>query len=297
MLLHHANERGITRILTYASPRDPHWKRWAMRVIEDMSGRGRLLPLYHRWRTQVAGKSPKMMSDLLEMIGTKLDISVVDLIDGDQGSADTGKFGPRTDDAKRGSAAWPVAVPADMPLVIIANHPFGIGDGIAALALAEQLDRPYRILINSDFMKVPEDPRSRTADRFLRKPRRYQDQYRNSRSRAPAPEGRRYYSSVSGRRCRDRRTSGRQSRGAAMEGFHGASDPARRGGGPSGLFRGAEQRPFSPREPLQLDDLDGADGFRIPQLRGYHGQGARWNRRAVCRPRLQGHAWALTDEL
>ena len=97
-----------------------------------------------------------MMSDLLDMIGTKLDISVVDLIDGDQGSADTGKFGPRTDDAKRGSAAWPVAVPADMPLVIIANHPFGIGDGIAALALAEQLDRPYRILINSDFMKVPE---------------------------------------------------------------------------------------------------------------------------------------------
>ena len=40
--------------------------------------------------------------------------------------------------------------------MIVANHPFGIGDGIAVLALAEQLDRPYRILANSDFLKVPE---------------------------------------------------------------------------------------------------------------------------------------------
>jgi putative hemolysin len=40
--------------------------------------------------------------------------------------------------------------------VIVANHPFGIGDGVALLALAEQLGRPYRILINSDFLRVPE---------------------------------------------------------------------------------------------------------------------------------------------
>jgi 1-acyl-sn-glycerol-3-phosphate acyltransferase len=51
---------------------------------------------------------------------------------------------------------WPAAVPAGTPLVMVANHPFGIGDGIAILALAEQLGRPYRILINSDFLKVPE---------------------------------------------------------------------------------------------------------------------------------------------
>jgi putative hemolysin len=51
---------------------------------------------------------------------------------------------------------WPIAVPPQVPLVIIANHPYGIGDGIALLALAEQLGRPYRILINSDFMKLPE---------------------------------------------------------------------------------------------------------------------------------------------
>jgi hypothetical protein len=47
-------------------------------------------------------------------------------------------------------------VPPETPLVIVANHPFGIGDGIALLALAEQLGRPYRILANSDIVKFPE---------------------------------------------------------------------------------------------------------------------------------------------
>ncbi|HWN50147.1 MAG TPA: lysophospholipid acyltransferase family protein [Xanthobacteraceae bacterium] len=75
-----------------------------------------------------------MMNELLDMIGTRLDINA--------GSPN--------------AAPWPVTVSPDVPLVIVANHPFGIGDGIAILALAEQLDRPFRILANSDFLKVPE---------------------------------------------------------------------------------------------------------------------------------------------
>jgi putative hemolysin len=121
-----------SEILTYASPRDPRWKRWAMHAIEDLSGRRRLLPIYRAWRTEVAGKSPRMMTELLNMIGTTLDIN------------------------NTPAGSWPVTVAPDQPLVIVANHPFGIGDGIAVLALAEQLGRPYRILINSDFLRVPE---------------------------------------------------------------------------------------------------------------------------------------------
>jgi len=123
-----------SKILTYASPQDPWWKRGAMRAIEDLSGRRRLLPIYHAWRTKVAGKSPRMMSELIDMIGTKLDINT----------------------SNSNAGPWPVAVPPEMPLVIIANHPFGIGDGIAILALAEQLGRPFRILVHSAFLKVPE---------------------------------------------------------------------------------------------------------------------------------------------
>jgi putative hemolysin len=115
--------------LTYSSPNDPLWKRWAVRAIEDLSGRRGLLPVYYRWRRDVAGKSPRMMGELLEMVDARIELD---------------------------APAWPPVMPADAPLVIIANHPFGIGDGIALLALAEQLGRPYRILINSDFMRIPE---------------------------------------------------------------------------------------------------------------------------------------------
>jgi putative hemolysin len=123
-----------SELLSYASPRAPRWKRWTMRAIENLSGRRRLLPIYHTWRTKVAGKNPRMMNELLDMIGTRLDIN--------SGNSE--------------AAPWPVTVPAHVPLVIVANHPFGIGDGIAILALAEQLNRPFRILANSDFMRVPE---------------------------------------------------------------------------------------------------------------------------------------------
>jgi putative hemolysin len=115
--------------LTYSSPSDPLWKRWAMRAIEDLSGRRGLLPIYYRWRRDVAGKSPRMMGELLDMVDARIELD---------------------------TRAWPPVVPADAPLVIIANHPFGIGDGITLLALAEQLGRPYRILINVDLMRVPE---------------------------------------------------------------------------------------------------------------------------------------------
>jgi putative hemolysin len=119
----------LSEELSYVSRRDPVWKRWTMRAIENASGRRRLLPIYHRWRTTVVGRTPHMMAELLDLIGTRLDVR---------------------------APAWPIAVPPEVPLVMIANHPFGIGDGIALLVLAEQLGRPYRILVNSDFMKLPE---------------------------------------------------------------------------------------------------------------------------------------------
>jgi putative hemolysin len=100
-----------------------------MRAIENLSGRRRLLPLYHRWREDVVGKNPLMWSALLDIIGTRLELNALE--------------------------NWELGV-SDKPLVMIANHPFGVADGIAILALAERLGRPYRILLNSNFMRVPE---------------------------------------------------------------------------------------------------------------------------------------------
>ncbi len=114
--------------LSYASRLHPPWKRALIRAVENASGRRRLLPIYTDWRTTVAGKSPRMMSDMLGLIGTRLDIE----------------------------GHWPPTLTPAEPVVMIANHPFGIADGIALTVLAEALGRPYRILVNKDFLSVPE---------------------------------------------------------------------------------------------------------------------------------------------
>ncbi|MDX2204289.1 MAG: lysophospholipid acyltransferase family protein [Hyphomicrobiaceae bacterium] len=116
------------RELSYVTAGDPAWKRWLMAGIEDVSGRRRILPAYTRWRRTVAWRSANMWGELLQAVGTRLEITA--------------------------AADW-ARIP-DVPLVMIANHPFGIADGVAMLALAERLGRPYRILLHSDLTRIPE---------------------------------------------------------------------------------------------------------------------------------------------
>ncbi|GGB59677.1 glycerol acyltransferase [Roseibium aquae] len=114
---------------SYANPEHPVLKRWLIRSIEHASGRKKLLKLYEVWRDTIIGTSPYMWSDLLGLINIKV-------------SVDSGEWPPK--DLPTG------------PLVLIANHPYGIGDGLAILSLAEQLGRPFKIMINNELLKVPE---------------------------------------------------------------------------------------------------------------------------------------------
>jgi putative hemolysin len=114
--------------LSYANPDHPPFKRWLIRSIESMSGRDNYLKLYETWRTDVVPQGQRVFSRMLDLVDIRLDIL----------------------------SQWPPRNVPDGPLVIIANHPFGIGDGVAVLAMAEALGRPFRVLINNDLMKVPE---------------------------------------------------------------------------------------------------------------------------------------------
>lgn len=114
--------------LSYANPGQPRLKRWMIRAVEGISGRRKLLAIYRRWKTGVAAGG-YIWSELLSLIDLRV------RIDAD---------------------VWPPQELPEGPLVVIANHPFGIGDGLAILSLAERLDRPYRILINNELLKVPE---------------------------------------------------------------------------------------------------------------------------------------------
>ncbi|NVD41129.1 lysophospholipid acyltransferase family protein [Ensifer sp. HO-A22] len=114
--------------LSYANENDRRLKRWFIRSMEGLAGRNRYAKLYARWRSDIVGKSDRIFGEMLQLIDVRL----------------------------RLQGEWPPRHLPDTPLVIVANHPFGIGDGIAVLALAEQLGRPFRVLINNELLKVPE---------------------------------------------------------------------------------------------------------------------------------------------
>ncbi|WP_377275248.1 lysophospholipid acyltransferase family protein [Rhizobium sp. R86522] len=114
--------------LSYANERDPKLKRWFIRSIEGLSGRDRFTRLYEIWRNDIVGKTDRVFGKMLDLINVDLKVE----------------------------GTWPPANIPEGPVVIVANHPFGIGDGIAVLALAEQLGRPFRVLINNELLKVPE---------------------------------------------------------------------------------------------------------------------------------------------
>jgi putative hemolysin len=115
--------------LTYADPTAPALERAFINLIEMMGGRTTLVQLYDQWRAQWPLSGMSLWSSALYWLGVSLRMS---------------------------GAPWPPQVRPNERLVIIANHPYGLLDGIAICALAEKLGRPFKILAHSQLMRVPE---------------------------------------------------------------------------------------------------------------------------------------------
>jgi putative hemolysin len=114
--------------LSYANPNQALIKRLVIRTVEGLSGRNRYFGIYDLWRRDVVPAGENVFGRMLDLAGIGLNID----------------------------KPWPPQELPDGPLVIIANHPFGIGDGAALLALAERLGRPFKVLIHNDLLKVSE---------------------------------------------------------------------------------------------------------------------------------------------
>jgi putative hemolysin len=104
-------------------------KRVFLRMLETAYGITDANRRYQSWRGSVEEYGGWAMTRLLEACDIALNIN---------------------------AAQWPPIRDQSRPLVVIANHPFGVPDGIAILAMAEQLGRPFRILINNDLLRIPE---------------------------------------------------------------------------------------------------------------------------------------------
>jgi len=117
-------------MFTYASPEDSRARRAVIRGIERATGQPHLKRLYEQFQNDLA--TGRSADDFFTAGVKKLELDLV------------------YDEARL------LAAPKTGPLVVIANHPFGVLDGIVICHLMLKLRRDFRILSNSALYRVPE---------------------------------------------------------------------------------------------------------------------------------------------
>lgn len=113
-------------ILSYAEPDDPWFKRALIGLLEWLTGKPRL----ERMAAGLLSSNlppGKIMGAALQELGIRLDI-------------DEQVF---------------YRIPTDGPVVLIANHPFGVVDGLALCEIASRIRSHYAILVNSVLCREP----------------------------------------------------------------------------------------------------------------------------------------------
>lgn len=105
--------------ITYVQPEDPWAKVLVIRTLELMNGRRRVERIYHRLKDEEF--------DFTVFFGRGLELA---------------RIRPLIDPAQE------ALIPRDGPLVIIANHPFGIVDGVVLCDLAARTRGKFKILVH-----------------------------------------------------------------------------------------------------------------------------------------------------
>ena len=112
---------------SYSRPEDKFWKRFAIRSIERLTGQPQLEQLYQGW----AANPPRGEN----IFAAALRLMRVRIVTNDEGWA---------------------SAPKDGPLLIIANHPFGVVDGLAIMHMALKLRPDVKIMVHSLLCQPPE---------------------------------------------------------------------------------------------------------------------------------------------
>jgi putative hemolysin len=115
---------------TYAAPTDSAARRLVIRAIERATGQPHLKRLYLEFQRE--RDSGETEDDFFTAGVRKLRLNL------------------EYDEAKL------LAAPRTGPLVVVANHPFGVLDGIVICHLMLKLRRDFRILTNSALYRIPE---------------------------------------------------------------------------------------------------------------------------------------------
>ncbi|MGH6872159.1 MAG: lysophospholipid acyltransferase family protein [Rhizomicrobium sp.] len=112
---------------SYASPEDPRLKRFLIRLIERMTGQPRLKQLYDAHRA-----APVPGESFWDSAVRRLDLHI-----------------STNEEAL-------AKLPGQGALVVVANHPFGVLDGIIACQLVSRVRRDFRVLTNAVLNRAEE---------------------------------------------------------------------------------------------------------------------------------------------
>jgi len=113
--------------LTYVTPDDPLWRRSFINCVEAVTGQKKLNNLYHQYRL-VGETTGNIWADAISHLRLKI-----------EGLTETGS-----------------SIPAEGPVVIISNHPYGVLDGLSLCYAVSLIRQDFKFLAHSTFQKVPE---------------------------------------------------------------------------------------------------------------------------------------------
>ena len=116
-----------SKYFSYADPDDPYLKRLIIRTIESLSGQPELYKLYNEYQ-----RSPELYRNFWEGSVKKLNLNV--------------NF---SEEALK-------QIPKEGPLVVVANHPFGVLDGLVICWLMSLVRDDFKVLTHSLLLRAPE---------------------------------------------------------------------------------------------------------------------------------------------
>ena len=116
------------KTFTYADSQDPLYKQYIVKTVEALTGKFKLWRLYERYHNDPNKGERGFWESALDLM----------------------QINVHFDRAKLEN------MPKDDPLVIVANHPYGILDGLVIGYIASQIRDDYRVLTNSVLCKAEE---------------------------------------------------------------------------------------------------------------------------------------------